>query len=549
MPTIEAIRAFPDIETKEIHARYARPGAAMAPTDLQLRNEALHLSAGWMAREASRLADHWESDKKYTRLPVDWYEWLIPTHYAHRSASDETQIAFTKTTRKGFQDIQTRMKPGRYLQEYYSDRFSADEIRDLVRQLTPAEYRMARTAPEIARVYENGPDSCMSGTDWWRNYSFIRDRQLNGDDDHHNPVGIYATEDVAVAYIQSGNRVTARAVVNLRDNTFGRVYGDSRLCDALSDDGFRQDTYALEGCRLRKIPVLDGSRHYYLMPYLDGTGYVIERGDYLVALTGSHTNAWARWEAKRDELIQMGGTSPVTVAILTCQLTGQRTARTVTAFRIVGADEQYDLVHEYAGRNGRIYMRAIQIARELVSERTWRHSLTSRHIVTEPNHSYVRLDNGNRMFTQEVPHCASRCWLTNALVPRTDTREVNVGYTVAEDGSVTFETQRVLSEAVFYCERSGMYWVVTEQTCMANGTTLSKYALAQRENIVIDEYTGLPWARSSSVRIDSGPGEPRRYARRSIFQKIGHTDDEGNQHLSYQHYLQSRQQQLPMAAE
>lgn len=544
MPTIEEIRAFPDYETKLID--FGRI-VDLPHADRKPLSDAYKQSAHWMDRESKRLIGHSEADKTYDRLPDSWYDWLIPTHYAHRSEDDRTQIAFTKTTRKGLQDVQTRMKLGRYLQEYYSDRFDPDDIRDLVRQLTPCEYTMARTPREIARVYENGPHSCMSGTQWYRRVDAVCERPLDGDDDHHNPVGVYATEDVGVAYVEHDNRITARAVVNLRDRKFDRVYGDRRLHDALEADGFTCATYALAGCRLRKIPIQQRNQHYFLMPYLDGAGYVVERGDFLVATNrDSGSEHFARWGIKTSDLIAMGGTDPVSSRIMYCELTNQRVPNTGIAYRVVEEPEDMGSSIQTSPTGSRIYLRRMEIARDLIGPRTWYHAGSGRHILIEPNHTSVLLDNGHRMFAEEARHYADRCWLTNRLLPRAMLIDACVGYTVAEDGEVTFEVQHVMEEAAFYCSASSRYWVITEQTCMANGNTLSKYALSQRINIVTDEYTGLPWARSSCVRL-AGPG--KRYARRSIFQRVGHTDGEGKKYLSYNHYLESQQQELPMAAE
>lgn len=540
MPTIEEIRAFPEYETKDLgrDSIYARPEDEQGPL-----LDALRQSEGWQNREHARLNGCPGADKIYKRLPPIWYDWLLPMHYAHRSKKDDSQIAFTKTTRKGLQDVQTRMKPGRYLQEYYSDRFSPDDIKDLVRELTPCEYTMARTPAEIARVYENGPNSCMSGIHWYSQYASVIDRPLNGDDDHANPVGVYATKDVAVAYIQKGDRITARAVVNMRDRKFARVYGDVRLHDALVEDGFTNETDALVGCRLRKVPIRHDNAHYYLMPYLDSASYVIERGDFLVAMN-QYCEAYTRWESRASELITMGGTTPFSGRIMVCELTGERASRTLSAFRV--ASVEAGGVRVEVGPNGRaIYLRRVSVAAHLVESLTWQH-VSGRRIVSEPNHASVVLDNGNRMFAEEARHFSARCWLTNRLLPTASLMEACVGYTLNDDGTVAFDIQKVVDNAAFYCEFSGRWWAITEQTCMANGQVLSKYALSQRKNIVTDEYTGLPWPLSNSVRL---AGSAPRYARRSIFHRTGYSDAEGRKYLSYRHYLQSQQGTLPMAAE
>lgn len=548
MPTIEEIRAYPEHETQYLGPRGNERARAAGYSDGDIRElgaATLHgQNSDWALRESSRMRRESQADKHYTRLPEIWYDWLHPWHFAHRAEKDPTQIAFTKTTRKGFADVQTVMKPGRYLTEYYSDRFSSDEIRDLVRELTPAIYQIARTPQEIARIYEMGPRSCMSGTEWYRATRYTPVEET-GEDEYLNPVIVYATEDVGVAYIEQGDRVTARAVVNMQANEFGRVYGDNRLEDALESDGFVQNGHCLRGCRLRKIPMKDSTnQHYYAMPYLDGISCLVERGDYLVAVPDYPDPTWERWGVDSNELISMGGTQPVTQQIMFCALTNRRVPRTTTAWRVVEEADDSTYRLRVSPTGGFINLRRIVIDASLQHTHTWRHASTGRPILCEPNHSVVALDNGNKMFAEEARHFAARCWLTNKLVHQNDLVEVAVGYTLNDDGTVDFNMQRVLNSLAFDCTHSGRYWAITEQTCMANGTVISKYALSRRKNMAIDAYTGLLFSKSGMVRIARG-----RYANRSTFRQVGYTCPEGEKYLSYIDYLQSQQTELPMAAE
>ena len=54
----------------------------------------------------------------------------IPDHYAHLSTANPGLIAFTDTPEKAAADIQTPIKPGRYLARFYPN-LASHEVRDL----------------------------------------------------------------------------------------------------------------------------------------------------------------------------------------------------------------------------------------------------------------------------------------------------------------------------------------------------------------------------------------------------------------------------------
>lgn len=201
------------------------------------------------------------------------YYWL---HCCHVSTEDPMMLAYTQSGDKAVRDIQTRVRPGRYLQQFFSDVLSEKDIRYWAeRQQALADNSDLHFVPNTdpdgwVWVYEHasGFTSCMQ-------YNHPASRYLaSGLYGKNHPVRVYChpKNDLALAYIgdeqhSDSGRVYARAVVNQADKTWVRTYGDSRIEHALRAKGY---SYGgdLSGQRLRCIDNPVGSG--YLMPYLDG---------------------------------------------------------------------------------------------------------------------------------------------------------------------------------------------------------------------------------------------------------------------------------------
>ena len=211
------------------------------------------------------------------------YYWL---HCCHVSTDDPMMLAYTQSGDKAVRDIQTRVRPGRYLQQFFSDVLSEKDIRYWAeRQQALADnsdlHFVPNTDPDGWEwVYEHasGFTSCMQ-------YNHPTSRYLaSGLHGDNHPVRVYChpKNDLALAYLgdkqhSDSGRVYARAIVNQDTKTWVRLYGDSRIEHALTAKGYSGDG-DLSGQRLRCIdnPVGTG----YLMPYLDGdTTRVSQRYD------------------------------------------------------------------------------------------------------------------------------------------------------------------------------------------------------------------------------------------------------------------------------
>lgn len=120
------------------------------------------------------------------------------------------------------------------------------------------ELKFTTSSKEVIDVYNRGPHSCMKGCD---------------------SVGVYATDDVAVAYIEDDDKVIARTVVCINEEIgkhYVRIYGFSEPLEyLLKKAGFAKG--GLEGCTILRIENDTGIR----APYLDGCTGIIDNGDTL----------------------------------------------------------------------------------------------------------------------------------------------------------------------------------------------------------------------------------------------------------------------------
>lgn len=218
----------------------------------------------WRERERQKL-----ESGRYS-LPVwkneSW--WLASdaakNHFCHVSTHNGNMVAYTQDSTRGAQDVQTRVRPGRYLSQHFPE-LGPDSIASWAaehnRAYGSADLRFASTPADIEQVYESGPSSCMSGE-----ASDFPDAGIQ-------PTRVYGAGDLAIAYIlregaSSGFRATARAICWPEKKIYGRIYGASeRLESLLADAGFKYNSGGFYGARLLKIR--DRNDYGYVCPYLD----------------------------------------------------------------------------------------------------------------------------------------------------------------------------------------------------------------------------------------------------------------------------------------
>lgn len=247
------------------------------------------LNTAWREREAQRLLDG-----TYTRLPGDLngdryyreltqaYKWMwfdhmaseeTAHHYAHVSSKVPGNIAFTETDDKGARDIQTSMKPGRYLARFYP-KLSQDDIRTYANQFIAKfgaiNLHWATTADEFEHVYTNGPNSCMA-------------HPASEYASHMHPVRVYAAGDIELAYLKASDgeneSISARVLVWKARKLYSRIYGDAdKLAALLGAEGYRHGS--LDGARMLRVEDEESGR--LIVPYVDQSYHAREHGKYLI---------------------------------------------------------------------------------------------------------------------------------------------------------------------------------------------------------------------------------------------------------------------------
>jgi hypothetical protein len=234
---------------------------------------------------------------------------IAKTHFAHVSMANKTMLAYTESSEKGVKDIQTQIKPGAYLQKYFGAVLSASEITAIVndwqRRYADTELKFARTPEEIARIYQNGPRSCMSGN--------ACDYQTKTKSDYSHPCEVYGQphSDLTLAYLESKHGVSCRTLVWEEKKQYGRIYGDSTLLQReLQALGYVDGNF--NGARIGKIPVGPAKRGLYLMPYIDGWSNVLDNGDhFLIASQAPKGTKKAKWECCCNTCGTTNGVKPV----------------------------------------------------------------------------------------------------------------------------------------------------------------------------------------------------------------------------------------------
>jgi hypothetical protein len=268
--------------------------------------------SAWIAREQARM-----DDGTYVRVPFQEVWWntalgrytardlghnyahyvpvigIAKTHFAHVSMANKAMLAYTESSEKGAKDIQTQIKPGAYLQKYFGAVLSVDEIanivRDWQRRYADTELKFARTPEEIARIYQAGPSSCMSGRP--------DQYQTNTEGDYRHPCEVYGQphSDLTLAYLESKHGVSCRTLVWEEKKQFGRIYGDATLLQReLQALGYVQGGF--NGARIGKIQVGPAKRVLYLMPYIDGWSNVLDNGDHFLLTDSAPSSKKAKWE-------------------------------------------------------------------------------------------------------------------------------------------------------------------------------------------------------------------------------------------------------------
>ena len=215
----------------------------------------------WVFREAFRFVtgDYEVLPLMKTMANITALKPELALHFPHASVEDPTMLAYTPNHEYGKRDRQVRIKVGKYLQKYYSDILSSEQIRAFANGMKGYEVKWATDSDGFRYVYKHGPSSCMSG-------GVDNFDQIDGD---YHPVDVYDTGEFRLAYIEPIKRkIVARAFVHEPSKRWVRAYGDegTALAEWLTENGYAKDS-TWEGCKIKSIEDDNGN---WVLPYIDG---------------------------------------------------------------------------------------------------------------------------------------------------------------------------------------------------------------------------------------------------------------------------------------
>jgi hypothetical protein len=231
-------------------------------------------SRNWYYREINRYPLHpvIVAALKREHRPRDWH--LLLLEHPHRSETDPTRLAYTRSERDGENNRQVITTLGKYLTRHFD--LPDHMIRDIV-ALDAAHntdaFEILDTVDQFVHAVNNGPHSCMC----WSG----RDNVYCRDGKYRHPYAVYKPEyGWRMAVRKSGGEIKGRALLNVEDDTKyfvrsykrsdtgGYSYADEKLEAWLKSEGYVHQSCWHDGARMELIPTRYGAA--FLAPYLDG---------------------------------------------------------------------------------------------------------------------------------------------------------------------------------------------------------------------------------------------------------------------------------------
>lgn len=163
---------------------------------------------------------------------------------------------------------------------------------------TDTKLKVAESDEEFARVYVNGPRSCMD-----KEALFFETEEQG----RMHVTALYNTDDIGLVYGERGGTITGRAIFNKATNEYVRAYGDSYFTRALHEAGYRENAYALNGLCM-KLRHLEGFPNIVLTPYVDGNAVYARIEDNALRLSDSCQDftartQWGLYDQYKDRLL------------------------------------------------------------------------------------------------------------------------------------------------------------------------------------------------------------------------------------------------------
>ena len=157
----------------------------------------------------------------------------VPQDLFLHVSKDRLFVSFAESDDKRRRDIWQKMKYGRYLTKYHPE-LGSEQVKKAVAAFDydhgdAVEVHFGETEEDFINAIRNGPtESCMA-------------REKLNYVGHVHPAAVYAAGDIKVAWVEDGERITARTLINKETKGFSRVYGDeTKLKKLLEDAGYWQ---------------------------------------------------------------------------------------------------------------------------------------------------------------------------------------------------------------------------------------------------------------------------------------------------------------------
>lgn len=164
-----------------------------------------------------------------------WSDELKPVWTAslvHTSANVPGKVAYYANVKALMDNRLTRTSPEMFLARQLNcapDHIQAAWSAEVMGKLLPTLHFVENDDPDgWYEVYDNGPHSCMQGSSYVRQYA-------------------HPKNNLALAYVDTGYKITHRTIVNKKKKTYLRVYGKDAgyFVAALHKAGYRQDNDTL----------------------------------------------------------------------------------------------------------------------------------------------------------------------------------------------------------------------------------------------------------------------------------------------------------------
>lgn len=280
-----------------------------------------HERRSWRSREDSRFISGEYINLPWKRSTDDMYERIEAVGvdlFAHLSLKFPGQIAFTLNEEHGYNDRQTVIRPGKFLQRFYPGMLTVNQrdefIANVTTRTTLPKVLIARSPADIRTIYNSIPTdgltSCMQ-----RKLTPMYDWQgdLDRDTMPCHPCEVYGDSDLGVAYLGPIADIIARCVVWPDRQLYSRCYGlhghDMELSAVLESLGYRKGS--MDGATVRHLT--DGNDRI-VMPYIDGVDNATVISSTHITLGSGElgcqqTDGWAKVEDEEGECSHCGSST------------------------------------------------------------------------------------------------------------------------------------------------------------------------------------------------------------------------------------------------